>query len=121
MRVVVGSFVMTEPAQGFDYRVLRFGLAGVDHVINFGDIPEMGMIFLAPHRRNPTVVRVGIAVELAIAEIPSEQAELPHVVCDVFADIAHRAVRADDDFLIFLGNTIRTLLRLLYVRGALSD
>ena len=67
------------------------------------------MILLALHRGNPTVVLIGIAIELAIAKIASEQAELPHVIGDVFADVTNRTVGADDDFLIFLRNLLGLL------------
>ena len=106
MSVVVGGFVVAESAQGFDDGVLRFRLAGVDHVVDFGDIAEVGMILLALHGRDPALVLVGIAVELAIAEVAPEQAELPHVVGDVFADIADGAVGADDYFLVFFGDLL---------------
>ncbi len=44
MRVAVGGFVVAQAAQGFDNRVLGFGLAGVDYVVDFGDIAKVGMI-----------------------------------------------------------------------------
>ena len=103
---MVRGFVVAEAAQGFDHRVLRLGLASIDHVVDFGDVAEVRMIFLAVGGRNPTLVLIGIAIELAIAEIAPQQAELPHVVCDVFADVADGAVGADDYFLIFFGNLL---------------
>ena len=47
---------------------------------------------------------IRIAEEFPISEITAEQTELPHVIGNVFADVADGAVGADDDFLIFLGN-----------------
>ena len=44
-------------------------------------------------------------MKLAVFEVASEQAELPHVVGDVFANVADGAVGADDYFLVFLGNS----------------
>src|SRR5579863_4348755 len=108
MGVVRSGFAMAKPAQSLDDRILRFGLAGVDDVVDFGDIAEVGMGFLGVgvvgRRGNPAVVGVGIAIELAIGEITAQEAELPHVVGDVFADVANGAVGADDDFLVFFGN-----------------
>src|SRR3982074_3044363 len=49
---------------------------------------------------------VWIAVELAVAEVAAEEAELPHVIGDIFADVAHRAVGADDYFLVFFRNLV---------------
>ena len=49
---------------------------------------------------------VGITIKLAIAEVASQQAELPHVVGDVFANVADGAVGADDYFLVFLGDLV---------------
>jgi hypothetical protein len=95
---------VAESAQRFDDRVLRLGLARIDDVVDFSDVAEVRMILLAlVIGGDPAVVLIGIAVELAIAEIASEQAELPHVIGDVFADVADGAVGADDDFLIFFG------------------
>ena len=101
MRVVVGGLAVAEAAQGFDDRVLRLRLAGIDDVVDLRDVAEVRMILLAVRRGNPAVVAVRIAVELAISEVAPQQAELPHVVGDVFADVADGAVGADDDFLIF--------------------
>src|SRR5258708_18854971 len=104
MGVVAGSFAVAEPAQGFDYGVLRFRLAGVDHVVDFGDVSEVGVVLVALHGGDPAVLLIWISEEFAVFEIAAEQAELPHVVGDVFADVADGAVGADDDFLVFLGD-----------------
>ena len=103
MGVVVGGFVVAESSQGFDDSILRLGLAGVDDVIDFGDVAEMRMIFFALDGRDPAVVLIRIAIKLAVTEIAAEQAKLPHVVCDVFADVADGAVGAHDYFLVFFG------------------
>ena len=47
MRVVIGCFSVAQPAQRFDHGVLRLGLPGVDHVVDFGDVAEVRMIFFA--------------------------------------------------------------------------
>src|ERR1700691_4840117 len=101
MRVVVRSLVVAESAQRFNHRVLRLSLAGVDHVVDFGDAAKVWMVWLALHRRYPAFMLVRIAVELAISKIAAEQTELPHVIGNIFADIADSAIRADNDFLIF--------------------
>ena len=44
MRVAIGGLAVPEPAQGLDDRVLRFGLAGIDHVVDFSDVAEVGMV-----------------------------------------------------------------------------
>src|SRR5712675_2986640 len=100
MGVMVGGFVVTEAAEGFDDCLLRLGLAGVDYVVDFGHVAEVGMVLLAFRRGNPAIALVGIAIELAVAEVAAQQAKLPHVVGDVFANVAYRAVGADNYFLI---------------------
>src|SRR6266403_5311606 len=104
--VVVSLIVVSQTAQSFDDGVLRLGLAGVDDVVDLGYIAEMGMIFLTLGRRNPALVLVGIEKELAITEVAPEQPELPHVVRDILADVTHGAVRAHDNFLVFLGDVV---------------
>ena len=49
---------------------------------------------------------VRIPVELAVAEIATQQSELPHVVGNVFADVADGAVGAHDYFLVFFGDLV---------------
>jgi hypothetical protein len=100
--VVVGLLVVAQPAQGLDHGVLRFGLASINHVVNFGNIAEVRMFQRTDHGRNPAVAMVGVVMEFAISEIAAQHAELPHVVSDVFAHVADGAVGADDDFLIVL-------------------
>jgi hypothetical protein len=43
MRVMIGLLVVTESTKSFDHSELRFGLAGVDHIVDFGYIAEMRM------------------------------------------------------------------------------
>src|SRR2546421_3643848 len=64
------------------------------------------MVLLAFRRGNPAIALVGIAIELAVAEVATQQAKLPHVVGDVFANVADGAVGADNYFLIFFGNLV---------------
>ena len=110
MSVVVGGGVVTESAQGFYDGALRFGLAGVDYVVDLGDIAEVGMIFLGGFvvgcGGDPALVVVRIPVELAVGKIATQQSELPHVVGDVFTDVADRAIGAHDYFLVFFGDLV---------------
>src|ERR1700692_4803156 len=99
---MLSSLSMAESAQGFDDRVLRLRLTGIDDIVDFSDVAEARMIFLAVHRGNPAVVTVWVAVELAVAEVATQEPELPHVVSDVFPHIADGPVGANDDLLIFL-------------------
>ena len=69
---------------------------------NLGNIAEMRMIFFAIGSRDPAVVAIGISIEFPITEIAPQQSKLPHVISDVFADVANRAVGADDNFLVLL-------------------
>src|ERR1700687_2763716 len=55
VRVMLSGLTMAESAQGFDDRVLRLRLTGVDNVVNFGDVAEVRMIFFSVHRGNPAV------------------------------------------------------------------
>src|ERR1700690_3504663 len=104
MGVVISLLAVAESAQRFNDGVLRFGLPGIDHVVNLRHIAKMRMIGLAIRRRDPAVMPVGIAGEPAISEIAPQQPKLPQVVGDVFADIAHGSVRSYNDFLVFLSN-----------------
>src|SRR5579863_6889720 len=117
MRVMIGRFVVPEAAQRFDHGALRLRLARVDHVVDLGHVAEVGMLLLALHRRDPALMLIGIAIKLAIPEIAPEQAELPHVIGDVFADIADGPVGTDDDFLVFLGNLLRLWILYALCRG----
>src|SRR5579863_7425814 len=47
MGVVVGGIVVSESAKGFDDGVLRFGLAGVNDVVDFGDAAEVRMVLFS--------------------------------------------------------------------------
>ena len=113
VRVVVGSFMVAKAAQSFDHGVLCFRLPGIDDVVNLGHIAEVGMIILAVVRRNPAVMAVPIAKEFSIAKVATQQPELPHVIGDVFADVSNGAVRTNDDFLVFLGDLLPCVLRVL--------
>src|ERR1700722_9691837 len=106
MRVVVGGFVVAKSAQRFHDCALGLRLAGVNYVVDFGHVPEVWMFFFAVGGGDPAVMGVGIAEELPIAEVASQQAELPHVVSDIFADIADRTIGADDYFLIVFGDFV---------------
>ena len=65
--------------------------------------PKCGWFGLALFGRNPALVAVGIAKEFLISEVAAQQAKLPQVIGDVFADVADGAVGADDDFGVFVG------------------
>src|SRR6266568_3185924 len=109
MRVMICLRAVAEFAQRLDYRVLGLRLAGINYVVNFGDIAEVRMLRLALLRRYPALVPVGIAIKLSISEVATQQPKFPHVIGDVFADIADGPVRAHDDFLVFLGDRLRAL------------
>ena len=87
----------------FDDGVLRIALARVDHVIDCRDAAEVRMILLSLLGGDPDFVIVGIAKELVIAEVAAQQPKLPEVVGDVLADVADRAVGANDDLRVFVG------------------
>ena len=103
--VVVGGLGEAHAAESCDDVVLRIVLAGVDDVV---DVRRRG------RRRGERVslvatveiqqVWVGVLVEFRVAEVfAGEEAELPEVVGDVFADVGDGAVGADDDFGVFVG------------------
>ena len=76
--------------------------------------PKCGWSGFAVLSRDPDLMAVGIAIELAIAEVASQQAELPQVIGDVLADVADRAVGAHDDLRVLVG----TGLFLFRIAGA---
>ena len=41
---MVGLLMVAETAQSFDHSVLRLCLAGVNHVVDLGDITEVRMV-----------------------------------------------------------------------------
>src|SRR5579872_5158912 len=69
VRKMVGSFSVTQIAQGFLNCVLRFRLSYVDDVVVFGHVAEMRMILFAMSGGDPAVVVVRITVEPAISEV----------------------------------------------------
>src|SRR4051794_10843080 len=60
------------------------------------------MLLLTGLRRDPAIVTIRIAKELAIAEILPQQAELPQVIGDVLAGISDRSIRPHDDLVVFV-------------------
>src|SRR5882672_9431794 len=102
MGVVFRRFAVTQAAQSFDHCVLCLGLAGINHVINFGYVAKVRMLLFTITRRNPAIFLIGIMKELAIAEVASQQSKLPHVVSNVFADITYGSIGANNNLLIFL-------------------
>src|SRR5262249_14045144 len=105
VREMVSSIFMTQIAQRFLNGILRLRLSYIDDVVILDDIAEMRMIFFPVGGGDPAVVLVRVAVELAVSEIAAEQTELPHVIRDVFADVADSSIRADDYLLVFLGDS----------------
>ncbi len=102
VRVVIGLVGVAHAAQRLDHVGLRIGLARVDHVVDGRGAAEVRMGLLALDGRDPALV-IGILEERLVTEVAAEQAELPKVVGDVFADIGDGAVGADDDLGIFIG------------------
>ncbi len=74
----------------------------VDDVVDGRGAAEVRMVRLAVLGRDPALV-IGIGEERLVAEVAAEQAELPEVVGDVFADVGDGAVGADDDLGVFVG------------------
>ncbi len=103
VRIVRGLLRVTEKPECLDHGVLRIGLTRVNDVVNRGDVAEVRMIRLAVLGRNPDLVIVGIAVELAVAEVQAQQTELPKMISNVFADVTDRSVRTHDDLGVFVG------------------
>ncbi len=86
-----------EGPQALDDDLLEIGLAGVDHVVDPAaaaepDRPVVGL------RGRIQSVRPFVLGERLVVEVPAEEAEFPHLVGDILADIGHRAVAPDDDF-----------------------
>ena len=44
VRIVVRLLVVSQPAKGFDDRILRLGLTGIDHVVYFRYAAKMRMV-----------------------------------------------------------------------------
>ena len=102
VRVVVGLLGVAHAAQRLNHVGLRIALARVDHVIDGLRAAKVRMRLHAVHGRDPALV-IRIGEEWLVAEVAAEQAKLPEVIGDVFADIRHGAVGTHDDFGIFIG------------------
>jgi hypothetical protein len=94
--VAIGLGGVAHAAQGLDDVGLRVGLARVDDVVDGLRAAEMRVGLDAVFGRDPALV-IGVREERLVAEVATEQAELPEVVGDVFADVGDGAVGADDD------------------------
>ncbi len=102
--VVVGGFGEAHASEGGDDVVLRVVLAGVDDVVDGVGAAEGGGGGIARACGGDPAGVGGVLVEFGVAEVfAGEQAELPEVVGDVFADVGDGAVGADDDLGIFVG------------------
>ena len=96
---VVGFFVVSEGAQPGDDNLLRVGLARIDHVENIVRVAEgRGAGVVAVAGGDPGFVTVGMFVKTAVMKIAVEQAELPKMMRDVFANVGDRAGGAHDNF-----------------------
>ena len=102
VRVVVGLLGVAHAAQRLDHVGLRIGLPRVDHVVDGLRAAEVRMVLLALFRRDPALV-IGIGEERLVAEVAAQQAKLPQVIGDVFADIGDGAVGAHDHLGVFVG------------------
>ena len=101
--VVVGGFGVAHAAEGGDDVILRIVLARVDDVVDVVGVAEEWVRGFAVDGGDPAGVR-WVLVEFCVAEVfAGEEAELPEVVGDVFADVGDGAVGADDDFGVFIG------------------
>ena len=86
--------------QALSHDLLQVRLADIDDVVDPVAMTECGMDPLSLGRRSyPDIARL---LEMAVAEVPVEQAELPELVGDVLAGVGHRAVRADDDLVLVI-------------------
>src|SRR6188474_2822216 len=62
-------------------------------------------------RRRPQHASIWTVAEWLVMKVSAEQAKLPELIGDVFADVGHRSVGTDDDlFPLFV---FRVLIRLL--------
>ena len=66
-------------------------------------LPKCGWSASAVLGGDPALVPVGIVKELLVAEVAAQQAELPQVVGNVLANVAHGAIRPHNDFGVFVG------------------
>ena len=90
---------MSEGPQRLAEQRLQIHLPRVDHVVDAGGAAERRGIRLAiGGRRRPQDVAIGLRRETVIAKVATEQAELPELVRNVFADVGDDAVGADDHF-----------------------
>src|ERR1019366_2068463 len=103
MRIVRGLVRVTQQPECLDHCVLWIGLTRVDYVIYRRDVAKVRMVRLAVLGRNPDFVLVGIAVELAVAEVQAEQTELPQMIGNVLADVSDGPIRTHDDLGVFVG------------------
>src|SRR5262245_60383217 len=98
MHRVLGLSWMSQRAQRLAEQRLQIHLAGVDDVENPARAAKFGGVsFTLARGRGPQRPAVLLLGKPVIPEITPEQAELPELVSDVFADVGDNTVRADDD------------------------
>ncbi len=99
----LGLFIESERFQPRYHDILQIGLADVDHVVHRVAVAESGRVLrLRLVGRDPELVAVGIAHERAVVKVFAQQTEFPELIRDVFAHVRHSAVRAHDDFAVFV-------------------
>ena len=114
MNRVLGLARVAERAERLAEQRLQVHLPRVDHVVDPRRVAEGGRV---TRRRSPTsstrATRPPACVgEAAIQEVAAEQAELPELVGDVFADVGDDAVRSHDDFFSRISTLRPSLARL---------
>jgi hypothetical protein len=111
---VVGLFVVSQGAQPGDDYLLRVGLARIDDVENIMRMAEgwgAGIVALAGG--DPGLVAVGMFMKTPVMKVAVEEAELPKMMRNVFADISNRAGGAHDNFCFsFFGRFFRRCFRI---------
>src|SRR4029453_16258884 len=88
---------MSEGPERLTEKRLQIHLSRIDHVVDARGAPEWGSVLLTIRgRRRPQHVTIGLSGEPAISKIAAEQAELPELIRNVFADVGDNAVGAHD-------------------------
>src|SRR5215469_8404109 len=93
-------FFVSESDQALNDDVLQIGLPDINYVIDGVAAAKIRVIASAAGgHRGPDVARF---IEHFILEVLIEKSDFPQLVGDVFSDIRNRAVRSDNNFVVFV-------------------
>src|SRR5579883_1343232 len=97
---------VTESKESLNDDILQIRLPDIDDVVHRMTAAERRMILAAAGRyRRPDI---GRGIEQFVLKVLVQQADFPELIRYVFADIRHRTIRTDDDFVVVVAFRIQS-------------